>query len=602
MCIFFIYQIKQGNFLNFQSRCKQKIKLVYNSQNDHLMHTLSVEETLGYCCQLRAIQTQNNVNPFDKNSGKTSIDIEVQKLIKDFDLKKFAKTPTDKCSGGQRRRLSIALELIFAPSVLLLDEPTSGLDSFSSLELIKILKQMSENTSTPMIIAVVIHQPNPNLLSYFDDLYVLSCTGQCIYEGPKNQLIEKMSTFDLQCSQYCNPSDFSIEIGSGYHGLEVIPKLAEEHYIRHKESVVITEDCLKMSKIIADTQKHTIKEQISMVWPLTKRCFLMGIKNPNQYLLQFFAMILILFLLFILHIDYKIGTYDACMPKPSFEFARTVTLGLFDMLNPEYSPFPNMAFDFYSLMFIVFMSMFSTVLSVPLEITVFKKEYSNGWYSLSSYFIAKNISDLPQNFIFPVIYSAGAFLITEQKLELWRFLGFISVLILISILAQGMGFLVSALFADNVLAAVIVGAIINIPLLIFSGILIKLEAIPKYLQPFTYLSYYKVGLELLIVLIYGFNRCEPWATLSYTDILNEMGGNIIPLAKCIDDYEPELIGNFSLGINYLNSFQNRSVSFPMIILNYDQADFVFNYIFLIIYAILLRVFAYFLLVFKLKVK
>ena len=585
-----------------KSRCKEKIKLVYNSQNDHLLHTLSVEETLGYCCQLRAIQTQNNVNPFDKNSGKTSIGIEVQKLIKDFDLKTFAKTPVDKCSGGQRRRLSIALELIYEPSVLLLDEPTSGLDSFSSLELIKILKKMSENTSTPIIIAVVIHQPNANLLSYFDDLYVLSCTGQCIYEGPKDQLIEKMSTFGLQCSQYCNPSDFSIEIGSGYHGLEVIPKLAEEHNSSHKDSVVNTDDSIEMSKIIADTQKHTIKEQISMVWPLTKRCFLMNIKNPNQYLLQFFAMILMLILLFILHIHYKIGTYDACVPTPSFESVRTIGLGILDMLNPEYSPYPNMAFNFYSLMFVAFMSMFPTLLSLPLEISVFKKEYSNGWYSLSSYFIAKNIGDLPQNFVFPVIYSAGAFLITEQKLELWRFLGFISVMIVISILAQGMGSLVSAPFADNALAAVIVGAITTIPLLIFTGILIKLEAIPQLLQPFTYLSYFKVGFELLIVIIYGFGRCEPWTAITFTDILNEIGSNVIPLAKFIDDFEPDLIGNISLGINYLNNIQNKSVSFPMIVMNFDQDDFVFNYIYLIIYAILLRVFAYFLLIFKLKVK
>lgn len=126
------------------------------------------------------------------------------------------------CSGGQKKRLSIALELIFSPNVLLLDEPTTGLDSVSSLQLIQLLKKLVQNH--PIIICATIHQPSAKLFSYFDDLYVISAFGTCIYRGPGQNLLDHLKNYNLNCPIFHNISDFVLEVAAGIHGQDVRSK------------------------------------------------------------------------------------------------------------------------------------------------------------------------------------------------------------------------------------------------------------------------------------------------------------------------------------------------------------------------------------------
>ena len=526
--------------------------------------------------------------------------LKVEKLIVDLHLSKCAKTPVAHCSGGQKRRLSIALELIFRPSILLLDEPTSGLDSLSTLQCIELLKHLSINSDNEMVIAVVIHQPTARLLSYFDDLYVMSSTGQCIYEGPTLKMIEKLYSFDLNCPQFTNPSDFAIEIGSGDYGMDIIDVLAEDHNLSYNNYVIQKSKSIEVSKVIQNTQNHTLDEQILNTWPLTKRCFLMNVKNPKQYLLQAAAVALMLVLVFILHLDNKIGTFDACFHRPSVKYFRS--LHIFDILNPDTSPYPNWAYIFYSNLFVVFVSMLPTLLTFPLEIAVFTKEHSNGWYSLSSYFMAKTIADMPQNFVFPVIYCVGSYLITDQIMEPWRLFGFISVLVLLSILSQGLGFLVSALFVDSITAATVIGALINVPLLLFTGLLIKIQMIPPFFQPFTYISYFRLAFESIMTIIYGFGRCDPVNNLTITNMKSEFGDQIIPMFKCIYDYDYEMVENLTLAMDFFNGLIDENYSFALQAFGFSETHLLLNIITLIAYSIVLRVLAYFLLVWKTKVK
>ena len=347
-------------------------------------------------------------------------------------------------------------------------------------------------------------------------LYVMSNNGRCIYEGPTIKMLDYLSQFSLNCPQFHNPSDFAIEIASGDYGLEAIETLAQNHYKKFVD-LEVDDNTIEMSKIIERTQNHSLKEQFLTIWPLTKRCFLINIKDPKQYLLQLSSVVMMLILIWVLHIENKIGINDACLEKPSFDFFKK--LHIFDILNPVYSPYPNWAFIFYSMLFVVFVSMLPTLLSFPLEISILAKEHSNGWYSMSSYFLAKNIADIPPNFIFPIMYCIGSYLMTQQIMEFWRFISFVGVLILLSFLAQGFGFLVSAIFVNSVTASTVIGAIINIPLLLFAGLLIKLQTIPQIFQPFTYLSYFRLTFKSMLILIYGYGRCEAVDKVSITTIV-----------------------------------------------------------------------------------
>ena len=123
------------------------------------------------------------------------------------------------CSGGQKKRLSIGLELIFSPNVLLLDEPTTGLDSVSSLQLVQLLKSLVQ--SHPVIICASIHQPSAKLFSYFDNLYVISAKGTCIYNGARANVLTYLEGYNLSCPIFHNIADFTLEVASGLHDEKV---------------------------------------------------------------------------------------------------------------------------------------------------------------------------------------------------------------------------------------------------------------------------------------------------------------------------------------------------------------------------------------------
>ena len=91
-----------------------------------------------------------------------------------------------------------------------------------------------------MAIAASIHQPTARILQNFDRLYVLAFNGQCMYDGPTNQLVSYLSRYKLSCPTYHNPADFVLEVASGDYGHDVIKQLINDQNIQHQKG------CLKI--------------------------------------------------------------------------------------------------------------------------------------------------------------------------------------------------------------------------------------------------------------------------------------------------------------------------------------------------------------------
>ena len=116
-------------------------------------------------------------------------------------------------SGGEMRRVSIGIELVAAPDVLVLDEPTSGLDSVSAARLIKLLKALSQGDNKTTIIASI-HQPSSALYQSFD-LVVLLAQGRQLYFGPGgNKAAEYFAAHGRLCPTGYNIADHLLEIAS----------------------------------------------------------------------------------------------------------------------------------------------------------------------------------------------------------------------------------------------------------------------------------------------------------------------------------------------------------------------------------------------------
>lgn len=128
----------------------------------------------------------------------------MREILKVLNLGDNLKTLVKDLSGGERKRLSIGVELVTNPPIMFFDEPTSGLDSVTSLQIITYLKRLAENGR---IVACVVHQPSSKIMQLFDAVLVMA-KGEVLYSGPQEQLLEQFSKFNFVCPQYYNPADF----------------------------------------------------------------------------------------------------------------------------------------------------------------------------------------------------------------------------------------------------------------------------------------------------------------------------------------------------------------------------------------------------------
>uniref|UniRef100_A0A8C9QMV3 Broad substrate specificity ATP-binding cassette transporter ABCG2 n=1 Tax=Spermophilus dauricus TaxID=99837 RepID=A0A8C9QMV3_SPEDA len=172
----------------------------YVAQDGVGMGTLTVRENLQFAAALRLPTTMTN---HEKNER-------INKLIQDLGLSKVAdvKVGTQFISGGERKRISIAMELIMDPPILFLDEPTTGLDSSTASTVLLLLKRISEQGRT---IIFSIHQPQYSIFKLFDCLTLLA-SGRLIFHGPAQEALGYFESIGYLCEPYNNPADFFLDI------------------------------------------------------------------------------------------------------------------------------------------------------------------------------------------------------------------------------------------------------------------------------------------------------------------------------------------------------------------------------------------------------
>ncbi|XP_026732492.1 ATP-binding cassette sub-family G member 4 isoform X1 [Trichoplusia ni] len=535
----------------------------YIMQDNQLHGNLTVEEAMAVATALKL------------PSATTTADKEevIQEILETLGLSEHHKTMTSNLSGGQKKRLSIALELVNNPPIMFFDEPTSGLDSSSCFQCISLLKTLARGGRT---IICTIHQPSARLFEMFDHLYTLA-DGQCVYQGSTGRLVEWLGSLNLQCPSYHNPASFIIEVSCGEYG-DNTGKLVRA--INNGQNDIRNGVPFPDSKVPDYNNKQAMEESLSKEWNKNDLAQVQekfkdnGTNNGNGNLqngiLQYAASEIAKGDPLVVQMDSEkqdnvevalLGgegspkryatselTQFWVVLKRTLLFSRRdwtlmylrlfahILVGFligalyYDIGDDGSKVLSNLGFLFFNMLFLMYTSMTITILSFPLEMPVLVKEHFNRWYSLRSYYLAITVSDIPFQAIFCIIYVVIVYLLTSQPPVWFRFAMFLSSCLLISFVAQSVGLVVGA--AMNVQNGVFLAPVMSVPFLLFSGFFVSFNAIPVYLRWITYLSYIRYGFEGTALATYSFDRpklkchqtyCHfknPETTLEELDMLN----------------------------------------------------------------------------------
>jgi energy-coupling factor transporter ATP-binding protein EcfA2/ABC-type multidrug transport system permease subunit len=150
--------------------------------------------------------------PADWSKGKKIAKAEEVLLkmgLKDCADNLFGNDITKGISGGEKRRVTIAVQILTDPHVILLDEPTSGLDAFTASSIMDMLRGLAEEGRT---VILTIHQARSDLFPHFGNLLLLARGGEPVFSGNAKDMLPHFAANGHTCPQDTNPADFALDL------------------------------------------------------------------------------------------------------------------------------------------------------------------------------------------------------------------------------------------------------------------------------------------------------------------------------------------------------------------------------------------------------
>ncbi|KAL2342908.1 hypothetical protein Fmac_004193 [Flemingia macrophylla] len=483
----------------------------YVTQKDTLFSLLTVEETLMFSAKLRLKLSQEQLCS------------RVKSLIQELGLDHVAATRIGDdrvrgISGGERRRVSIGVEVIHDPKVLILDEPTSGLDSTSALQIIDMLKVMADTRGRTIILSI--HQPGFRIVKLFNSLLLLA-NGSVLHHGTADLLGVNLRLMGLELPLHVNVVEFAIEsIETIQQQQKCDPvqvetprqtmqlKKGDDEAGESKNGKFTLQQLFQQSKVIdeetiydvgmdftCDFANSRLRETMILTHRFSKNIF----RTKELFACRTIQMLvsgLVLGSIF-------------CNLKDDIEGALE-RVGLFA--------------------FILTFLLSSSVEALPIflqEREILMKETSCGSYRVSSYAIANGLVYLPFLLILAILFTIPLYWLVGLNRNFLAFLHFLLLIWLILYTANSVVVCFSALVPNFIVGNSVIAGVIG-SFFLFSGYFISKNEIPNYWIFMHYISLFKYPFEGFLInefsnsgkcLEYLFGACVK----SGEDVLKEEG-------------------------------------------------------------------------------
>ena len=465
----------------------------YVTQQDVLFPLLTVRETLLFSARLR----------LGARLPAKDMDARVEALLDDLTLRRVAATRIKDLSGGERRRVSIGVEAVHDPPVLILDEPTSGLDSASALQIVGALRAMAETRGRTVLLSI--HQPGARIVKMFDSVLLLAA-GCVLHQGTVDQLRALLGDAGLHLPPHVDAVEFAIDSVDALRlhrrhasaaGLQAPPRQPQhqqpssreregrctlQHLFQLHGKQVADEDTAAVVPVMASSAAATAGSRYANsrareVAVLSQRFF----KNVARTR-QLFACRTVCMLvagLALGSIFYDLGEDKVAERVGLFAFLLTFLLS-------------------------------STTEALPIflqERDILAKETSSGAYRVSSYAVANAVVFLPFQLALAVVFAAPVYWLAGLRRTAAAFGYFLLVIWLILYTANSVVVCFTAAAPNFVVGNAAIQGVMG-SFFLFSGYFIARSAMPACWVFMHYLSLFKWPFEALLVNEFaGGGRC-----------------------------------------------------------------------------------------------
>ncbi|XP_032690320.1 ATP-binding cassette sub-family G member 4-like [Odontomachus brunneus] len=456
--------LNQGNKQS-QRSCKKQLR--YIQQTNNLYDYFTINEIMMIASYLK----------IDRSISRTSRQILINDILSTLSLLHIKETRTDRLSGGEKKRLSIALELIDNPSLIFLDEPTTGLDSSAAVQCVTVLKKLAKTGRT---IICAIHQPSAALYEMFDYIYLV-VDGYCMYHSPPGDTVKYFARQGFQCPKYHNPADYMLEVVSKEYG-------------NYDEQLIAASKCSSET----DDEVRSSNSSYNMIQKISNNHQMIALACPPTELMRFWVLLQRYIML-----TYR-NRQTMYISLSAHLFISILSGLLYEHSGDDANKvFSNCCYLLQSVLYPCFIGLMNVV-KFPLEIDILRKEYFNKWYQLRTYYMAILVSTIPLQIIYGLLYSFITYYMTSQPPEFSRFFMYLIIIILSFFIWEGFGLGLGATF--ELVNGLFVGCFLTCSMSSLAGLIVFFKDMTCFMYYISYLSILRYAFDGAVQSVYGNGR------------------------------------------------------------------------------------------------
>ncbi|XP_016190649.1 ABC transporter G family member 11 isoform X2 [Arachis ipaensis] len=420
----------------------------YVTEDDTILTTLTVGEAVYYSAQLQLPDSMS------KSEKKERAEFTIREMgLQDAINTRIGGWGSKGISGGQKRRVSICIEILTHPRLLFLDEPTSGLDSAASYYVMSRIASLNKKNGIQMTIIASIHQPSNEIFQLFNNLCLLS-SGKTVYFGPVSAANKFFSSNGFPCPSLQNPPDHFVKIINKDFEQEEDPEKGLARGLTTEEAIHILVESYDSSEI-----SHQVHKEIAQMKKRDSDA--MEKKSHADFLTQ-------------------------CMVLTRRSFVNMYREVGYHWLR----------LLIYGALALSLGTMFFDIGSSSESIQVFERERLNGHYGVTAYTIGNTLSSVPFLLLMSLIPGAVVYYLVGLHQGHQEFIYFTSILFVSVFLVEGLMMIVASI-VPNFLLGIIFGTGILGVMMLDGGFYRLPSDIPKpfWRYPLHYISFHKYAYQ-----------------------------------------------------------------------------------------------------------